>query len=170
MKKMVCLVLALVLALSVLTGCSGSGNGSAQTDSGKSGQSATTDSVYPMDGNVTLTLNMDDYDLDDIPDYAKEHYFWVELEERTGVNLDFIGSTSYAAEPSQEFLLMLSSGEWPDIIVCNWVGFPGGPTAALSDGYIRILEDYKEYMPNLFKYLEENPDIDRMIRTDDGQV
>lgn len=189
MKKMVSLVLALILAVSVLTGCSGGSNSqatdSSKADASKTEQSAAeaskaeasqaeepeaTEFTYPMDGTVTLTLNMDDYDLSEIPEYAQEHYFWTELEERTGVKLDFIGSTSYAAEPSQEFLLMLSSGEWPDIIVCNWVGFPGGPTAAISDGYIRILEDYKDYMPNLFKYLEENPDIDRMIRTDDGQV
>ena len=121
MKKMVSLVLALILAVSVLTGCSGGSNSqatdSSKADASKTEQSAAeasqaeepeaTEFTYPMDGTVTLTLNMDDYDLSEIPEYAQEHYFWTELEERTGVKLDFIGSTSYAAEPSQEFLLML---------------------------------------------------------------
>ena len=47
--------------------------------------------------------------------------------------------------------------------------YPGGPEKAIKDGVIIPLNDiFKEYCPNITKYLAENPDIDKMIKTDDG--
>ena len=49
------------------------------------------------------------------------------------------------------------------------MNYPGGPEKAIQDGNIIALNDvFEQYCPNLMKYLEENPDIDRMIKTDDG--
>jgi putative aldouronate transport system substrate-binding protein len=48
-------------------------------------------------------------------------------------------------------------------------GYPGGPEKAIADGYILKLNDLiDKYAPNLKKYLQEHPDIDKMVKTDNG--
>ena len=47
--------------------------------------------------------------------------------------------------------------------------FPGGPEKAIGDGYILKLNDLiDQHAPNLKKFLQENPDIDKMVKTDNG--
>lgn len=90
-----------------------------------------------------------------------------ELMKRTGVNIEFIhpSSTDYA----EQFNLMIASGEYPDIIEYGIYSYPGGPQAAIDDGVIIPLNDViKKYCPNLRKYLKENPEIDKAIKTDNG--
>ena len=180
MKKMFCLLLVLLLTIGSLSGCSGDGNSSkAEESSAESVQEASKGEAqepvgpefsYPMDGTVTLTMNMDTYDLTEIPDYAQDYYFWEKMQENMGIQIEFIGAASGPFDTTQEFLLLLASGEYPDIFCCNWVSFPGGPLTAMNDGYIQPLDQYTDWLPNLSGFLEENPDIDRMIRTDDGQL
>ena len=52
----------------------------------------------------------------------------------------------------------------------QWLNsYPGGPEKAIDDGVIIAPERYhRQYCPNLKKYLEENPDIDKMVKTDEG--
>lgn len=64
---------------------------------------------------------------------------------------------------------MLASGELPDIIEYNWYSFPGGPEKAIQDGYILELgEVFEKYAANLTRYLKENPEIDKQVKTDEG--
>lgn len=180
MKKNLCVILsALVLAGSV-TGCaaesssqisgSTSQSKSSSTPQESQSQEQTAEFSYPMDGSVTLTLNMEPYDLNDVPDYARSNYYFERLQEETGIGLELIGAASGPYDTTQEFLLLLASGEYPDMFICNWVSFPGGPTVAMSDGYIQSLDDYADWLPNLNQYLADNPDINRMIRTDAGEL
>ena len=182
MKKMMCVILAVLLLVGSFAGCAGDGGETSKTETSKTETSKTETSKaesskeevkefsYPMEGDVTISVNLEDYDMADVPDYAKDNYFWEMLQENTGINLEFIGAVSNPAEPSQEFLLLLASGEYPDMFQCNWIGFPGGPTAALVDGYIQPLDQYAEWLPNLHQFLAENPDIDRMIRNDASEL
>lgn len=180
MKKMFCLLLVLLLTIGSLSGCSGDGNSSkAEESSAESVQEASKEEAqepvgpefsYPMDGTVTLTINYEAYDLQDVPEYAREYYYWEVLQEKTGIHLEFIGAESGPYDTTQEFLLLLASGEYPDMFVCNWVSFPGGPAAAITDGYIQTLDSHSEQMPNFMAFLEENPEIDKMIRTDNGEL
>ncbi len=180
MKKMFCLLLVLLLTIGSLSGCSGDGNSSkVEESSAESVQEASKGEAqepvgpefsYPMDGTVTLTINYEAYDLQDVPEYAREYYYWEVLQEKTGIHLEFIGAESGPYDTTQEFLLLLASGEYPDMFVCNWVSFPGGPAAAITDGYIQTLDSHSEQMPNFMAFLEENPEIDKMIRTDNGEL
>ncbi|GBF77960.1 hypothetical protein PA598K_06547 [Paenibacillus sp. 598K] len=65
---------------------------------------------------------------------------------------------------------MLASGQLPDIIEYNWQsGLPGGPEKALQDGYIlRLNELIDAHAPNLKRYLEAHPEIDKLVKTDNG--
>lgn len=161
-----------------LAGC-GSKTGTApeteKTSAGTSVAEETTGTVseefsYPMEA-TTFTIN---YGNDP---YNKEKCEWIgddlyhkKLRDATGITLQDVGALPNAYDPSEEFLLLLASGEYPDLFWCNWVAFPGGPQTAIDDGYIIPLNDYAQYMPNYLKYLEENPEIERMVKTDDGTL
>ena len=128
-------------------------------------------SVYPLE-EITLTVNMDSdpYDMTDITYVPEEYYFWNVLKEKTGVTLVNDGPTPQASTFDEDYLLMLISGELPDLLWGNWVAYAGGPQQAIDDGYIISLNDYTEYMPNLMKYLDENPEIKSMVTLDDGTI
>ena len=181
MKKTWAILLAMILTVSCLAGCGGDGQESSKSvESSKSESSeesqaadpsdpyAAADFTYPMDGTVTLSINMTPNDGAEIPKWAEGHYFWDVIQEKTGVNLEFIGSTSAALETSEAFSLLLTSGEYPDIMQANWITFKGGPATAINDHYIIPLNDYKQYFPALATLLEENADYNKMVSMDDG--
>ncbi len=95
---------------------------------------------------------------------------WAQLwQEKTGIEVEFIGPTSDA---DTAFNLMTSSTELPDIIEWEWTaGYAGGPAAAENDGVLIWLDDYitpDGPAADLWQYLQDNPTLDRAIKTDDG--
>jgi putative aldouronate transport system substrate-binding protein len=90
------------------------------------------------------------------------------LEEATGVKLEFIHPA--IGSETEAFNLMIASNELPDIIENAPSAFPGGPAGALKNNIIMELSDvFEQYCPNLMAMLEANPEIDKMIKTDDQQ-
>lgn len=90
--------------------------------------------------------------------------FGQKLQEATGVTIEFIHPTN-----NDQFALMLASGELPDIIEADWGSYNGGAQRSLSEGYIMKLNDViADKAPNLKAYLAKNPEIDRMVKTNDG--
>lgn len=126
-------------------------------------------SDYPIKTDVELT-----YWVDLNPNIAAqftnkgETEYEKELQKRTGVKVKYVHPA--AGQTVENFNLLAASGELPDIVEHGWIGLvSGGPQGALQNKTIIPLNDLlKEYAPNLSKYLQENPDIDRMIKTDDG--
>lgn len=111
-----------------------------------------------IDGNITVTAN----NLGDTP-YGKA------FQEQMGATIEFEHPTTGGG--SEQFNLMLASGELPDIIDHYWTDFPGGPEKAIKDGYIIALNDYIDaYAPNFKKYMEEHPDLKKDIMTDNGTI
>lgn len=173
-KKWGSLILAVTMVSSSLIGC----NTNAKTE--KSSE-ATTDSVtetvaestnteftYPVSGNPKLT-------------------YWMELNANVSANFSNMGDTNFSkklqeatgigiayqhpavGQTTEQFNLLLSNKVLPDIIEYSWVDYSGGPEKAIKDGVIIPLNDViDQYCPNLKAYLEKNPDIDKMIKTDDG--
>lgn len=184
-------MLALSMAVTAMAGCAadGKGNGSS-VDNGKETKGTRTeasqsdgqaadgavreDFTYPMEA-MTLTINYtsdgsDIYDNSDMAEWCKDMGFQKNLQEATGITLNDVGGSPAPFDTSEEFLLMLASNDYPDIIYANWVSFPGGPEAALNDGYIYNLMDYQQYLPNMMKYLNDNPDIKKLVLTDSGAL
>jgi putative aldouronate transport system substrate-binding protein len=91
------------------------------------------------------------------------------LMKNTGVDIEFLQPPQ--GQENEQFSLIIADEDLPDIIEYNWVSqYSGGPEKAIKDGVIIPLNDViDQYCPNLKKYLEENPDIDRMIKTDEGK-
>lgn len=99
-----------------------------------------------------------------------QHTQWAELwVQNTGVNVEFTGPTS---DVPAQFNLMTSSTKLPDIIEWEWTAsYTGGPAAAEADGVLIWLDDYiKPDGPaaDLWQYLQDNPTLDKSIKTDDG--
>ena len=180
MKKRKCaLLMAAAMAATSLAGCGGSG-GSQTAETTKApettaaGETAGTvetsaEFTYPMAAGDKLqywcelvpTVSANYANVGDTP-------FGQGWQKNTGVEIEFLHPPT--GQLKEQFSLILADGNFPDLMEYNWtVDYPGGPEKAIKDGVIIPLNDViDQYCPNLKKYLEENPDIDRMIKTDEG--
>jgi putative aldouronate transport system substrate-binding protein len=125
--------------------------------------------TYPMKSDKTLTYWAEiTGNLVGVKSSLGDTPFFQEWQKKTGVPLKFI---SPPTNQSKEALnVMLASGDLPDMIEFNFYKeFPGGPEKAIKDGYILKLNDLiDKNAPNLKKYLKDHPDIDKMVKTDNG--
>ncbi|WP_135552765.1 type 2 periplasmic-binding domain-containing protein [Paenibacillus cymbidii] len=92
-----------------------------------------------------------------------------EMEKRTNVKLQF--KHPAANQVDEQFKLMIASHDLPDVIETNWVSYPGSPTKAIEDGVIIKLNDLIDAnAPNLKKLLAQNPEANKQLRTDRGEL
>ncbi|MCI5971335.1 MAG: extracellular solute-binding protein, partial [Oscillospiraceae bacterium] len=91
-----------------------------------------------------------------------------ELEKRTGVKVNYIHPPQ--GQESEKFSILVASSDLPDIIEYNWITYPGGPAKAIKEGVIVDIGKYRDKAVNLFKYLDENNDIYKMVTTDNNEV
>lgn len=90
-----------------------------------------------------------------------------EYVERTGIDVTFQHPS--VANAAEALSLLLTTGEYPDIIEYNWLGFAGGPSKAIQDGILIELNDViEEYAPNLTALFESRPEFEQMVQTDEG--
>lgn len=165
-----------MLAAAALAGCGGTKTGgeeSAKTSSTAAGAETETaaeagGSVYPIktDKSVTYWSELNPVvasnyaSMDDTP-MGK---YW---QKETGVDIKF--EHPAVGQVAEQFNLLMSKEKLPDILEYSWITYPGGPQKAIEDGVIIPLNDIiDKYCPNLKEYLKENPEIDRMVKTDDG--
>ncbi|GGA48986.1 extracellular solute-binding protein [Paenibacillus physcomitrellae] len=92
-------------------------------------------------------------------------------EQKTGIHIDFISPAVGTTQGKDQFNLMMSSGDYPDIIEWGWPDYPGGGLAAMDNGVILPLNDYiDKYAPNFSKVLKDNPEVRKQVTTDDGRI
>ncbi|MCU6793608.1 extracellular solute-binding protein [Paenibacillus sp. WQ 127069] len=130
---------------------------------------AATATTYPMKTDKTLSYWMEmTGNLVGVKATHQDVPFFAEWQKRTGVPLKFIAPPVNQAKEALN--VMLASGDLPDMIEFNFFkDFPGGPEKAIKDGYILKLNDLiDKNAPNLKKYLKEHPEIDKMVKTDNG--
>ncbi|RIX51190.1 extracellular solute-binding protein [Paenibacillus nanensis] len=179
MKKLVTSIVSIALVGAMLTACSsGGGNtggnngGNANTNDGASNagtETAAEATTYPIDTDKTLSYWGEiNGNLIGVKATHEDIPFFQEWQKVTGVDLEFTAPPS--GQVKEAMNMLLASGDLPDLIEYNFIGdFPGGPEKAISDGYIIELNDLiDKYAPNLKKFLAENPDIDKMVKTDSG--
>lgn len=153
LKKMI----SLAAAGSMLI-CSACSNNGGDTGTGeKVGDSYPLNSKEKLTVWTTLPLNPNYSSPEQQPEFKA-------MIDQIGVDLEF-----KVGQSTEQFNLMLASGEMCDIIITNWAGLPGGPQKYIDNNTIVPLNDLiDKYSPNLKKYLESRPDIDKMIKTDNG--
>lgn len=124
--------------------------------------------TYPLKTDVKLTVWMELHN--NIAAIAKnmgETLYAQELSKRTGVEVEYLHPA--AGQAKEAFSIMIASGNQPDIIEYNWLKYPGGPNSAIANGLILNLNEvYDKYAPNVKNFLKDNPEIDKMTKTDEG--
>lgn len=176
-KKGLSILLTAALAAGVFSGCGGAQTetdkteASKETTAAKAGETAgePKEFSYPMGAGdqlqywceLTTTVSANYANLGDTP-------FGKGWSERTGVDIEFLHPPT--GQLREQFSLILADGNLPDLMEYNWVvDYPGGPEKAIKDGVILPLNDIMDqHCPNLKAYLAANPDIDRMVKTDEG--
>ncbi|MCU6707990.1 extracellular solute-binding protein [Paenibacillus sp. J5C_2022] len=173
-NKIALTCLAIVLILSMLAGCSENAEPNTEAvqnetkgqNEGTTGETA--DEVpYPekitywaaMNANVAATMKS-----------FNEMKVYQELEKITGTKIDF--QHPPVGQEREQFNLLLASGDKiPDVIEYVWTRAPKGPDAAIQDNVIlRLNELIEEHAPNLTAYLNANPDLKKLITTDEGNI
>ncbi|WP_029192181.1 extracellular solute-binding protein [Paenibacillus harenae] len=100
-----------------------------------------------------------------------ESKIYRQLEKVTGTKVEWIHPAGEGAQIEEQFNLMLASKKLPDVIERNWLTVSRGPDDAIKTGTIlRLNELIEEHAPNLTKYLNEHPEIKKMIMTDEGNI
>ncbi len=146
LKKTVSLCAALVLAISA-AGCG------KQKDADNQAQELT---YWVGFGNQAVT---------GVTSFA-ELPVYKEVLNKTGIDVVFKHPTN--GQLNEQLNLLLASGDLPDIIQYSFsTDYPGGATKAIEQQCIQVLDLDKA--PNLKKYLEEHPEIDKQIKTDKGE-
>lgn len=164
LRSIVIATVALSLSASLLAGCGKKEN----TDANKATSGKTGEISYPIKTDATLkywlSLNVN---VASTKKNLGETEFAKELQKETGIKVDYVHPPQ--GQDKEKFNLLLASGDLPDLIESDWGNFPGGPEKAIKDGSILKLNDYiDKYAPNLKKYLQEHPDIDKACKTDSG--
>ncbi len=127
------------------------------------------EATYPIQTETTLTYWMPLHanvsasatEMGDTP-YAEE------MEKRTGIKVKYIHPV--AGQETEQLNLLLASDELPDMIEYNWYEFTGGPNKAINEEYIVELNELiDKYSPNLKKVFADNPELEKMVKTDDGK-
>ncbi|MBQ2614943.1 MAG: extracellular solute-binding protein [Clostridia bacterium] len=149
-KKKIAVILACILSVSVLASC---GNKAEQTASEKS----QLEWWMPLDTTAATVVKS-----------FEQTNLAQQLMKVTDTDIKFVHPPQ--GQESEKFNLLTASDALPDIITYNWEKYPGGPQQAIKEKVIIDLNQYKDKLPNLMKYLDENPEIKRMASTDDGQL
>lgn len=146
---------ALTAAMALTMGACGSGN----TDGGK-------DKADGKKGDYDLSIFAQYSALHNSVKNVEESPFHKGLEEETGIKMDWQFITE-GADGSQAFNLMLSEDKLPDLI---WGALGEKSDEYLQDGILRDLTDLlPEKAPNYWKFLEENPEYAKGMRSTDGK-
>lgn len=165
-RKLMFSLMTFLLAGSALAGCSE--NNAENEPASSPDMSSESAVVYPLKTDTKLTYwGALPNNLTGVKSAHAEVPFYQEWQKRTGITVDF--TTPPANKVDESFNVMLASGELPDLLEYNFFNFPGGPEKAIKDGYILELNDLiDKYAPNYKKYLQEHPEIEKMVKTDNG--
>lgn len=185
-KRLFALILACVMIVACFSGCGGTENGSAGTESPAAGNTAaTTNSVRETnepagDDPATTSLPLVDETVtislwamwmqEILPSYVSDISglpAFAELENRTGVALEY--TMVPAMSTNEQFAIMSSADAWTDI-VWNFKNFyTGGLVGGYEDGIIHQLDEYIDaYMPNYRAIRDSDENRRTMSYTDDG--
>ncbi|MEH7495233.1 extracellular solute-binding protein [Neobacillus niacini] len=164
-------LIMLLMFLLLVVGCSGQKTSNEGSKQGKGGEVELKDPDevgYPDE--ITYWTEL-------VPNVAatskslKDVGVYQELEKITGTKVNFKHPSGEGTDITEQFNLMVASGKLPDVIEYTWRTVPKGPDAAIDAGtIIRLNELIENYAPNLNRYLNENPEVKKMVTTDAGNI
>ena len=180
-NRLLIVVLCLIMVLSIwATGCSSGGKQADVTQKNKTdkkevqekGNKVNDDGgIYPIvEEPLTLTIfaGLDAKVGATLSNYSEIACF-KELADITGIELKWLHPP--AGQDSEQFNLMISSMDLPDLIWWNWSSVAGGPIKMIEDGIIIPLNEHVDNYSTYFKaLLEENDTVRKQTVLDDGTL
>ena len=142
--------LAAIMAAAMLSGCGGG-------EQASSGEGEKLTCWMPLTSNAAMLVS----------NYG-ETALAQELIKRTGVDIEFVHPPQ--GQESEKFSIIVASANLPDIIEYNWLNYPGGPAKAIKEGVIIDIASQQNLAPNVFKYLNEHPEIKKLATTDANEL
>lgn len=94
--------------------------------------------------------------------------YFKEMEARTGVKLDLMAISMFSV--AEQFSLMVTSGDYADMIEGATAYYGGGGSKAIEDGFLMDMNNYLDLMPNYVAFLDSDPSYRRDITTMDGGI
>ena len=177
MKALLALLLAALMTMSVLTGCTG---GTEETEAAKTDGETTAEEAKEGQMNLNgLILPLSDKkeeltvwlvysgtivkDINDIEGIKK-------MEEMTNVHINWIPVN--LQEIGEKYGILLASGNLPDIIYAGSNSYPGGFEKGIEDEIIYPDHEklIREYMPNYMSYLNASDEARREATADSGKM
>ena len=160
-RRSISFAAALIMCTAAVSGC------------GEKKESATKTSTlnfegYPVNTDETLTWYMPlSQELSQVAATMENTPFAKELEKKTGIKVKY--EHPPIGQEEERFNIMLSADKLPDLISYEWYKYAGGPSKAIDDKVIMKLTDViAKDAPNLKKYLDEHPEINKMVKDDDN--
>lgn len=151
-------VLATAMVGTLLTGC---GGGSASTNASAGDGASSTEASG--DGDNTYTMFM----RSTYVDWIKELKWYDVAEERTGIHVDYISGPEEAADVYSEVDQRVISGDLPDAVMTKLAQTNVyGPQGVFAD----LAPYIEKYVPNLQKYIDDNPDYKALVSDADGHI
>ena len=168
-KRLVALILAASIPVSVLAGCAGKKENTKDTTNSNESAAGTLVTKLPITKDpikITYYTRMEPNVGAIVKSYADTEYF-KELAKRTNVNVEFIHPA--AGQELNQLNLLIASGQYPDIIENTGQSFPNGNENGIDDKVIIDLkEGVNKYMPNLKKIFDENAAVKKGVITSKG--
>jgi putative aldouronate transport system substrate-binding protein len=138
---------------------------------GQRENAAATEAVveFPLKEKVTLTYWIDfALQASRVMEDYNGSLTYQELEKLTNVHINFIHPAQ--GQASEQFNLMIASGDYPDIIA-GARGYPGGIDKAIEDGvYLQLNDLIDKYAPNYGGIRKQNSQAARETVGDSGKI
>lgn len=177
-KKLLALLLALVMTAAMLAGCGGDGKNNtpaASPSAGSSDPAPENDDRRDVGGlklpltaekeTLTVWLVYSGTIVSDLNDVEGVKV----MEENTNVHINWIPIEQN--ELQEKYGILLSSGDYPDIIYAN-MEYPGGFEKGVEDGVISPDMDslIREHMPNYMALVSSSDEARREATADSGKM
>lgn len=176
-KRIVSFVMSIAFLLVIVAGCGNSGTGTTPASgtassvaAGSDGGASTADATYPLSKNtVTLKAWWPKVSIMKYYNSAADTPFFKAMEKKTNVKINFIHPAS--GQEQENFNIMVSSGDLPDLISGVETYYKGGGDAAVDSGIIVNLNELIEKSaPNYQKARTATPEIQKQTVTDSGNM
>ena len=192
-KKVLSMLLAATMALSLLAGCGKNtepdalaSTSTAKTESTDNSTAAAEPADTPVSAVYKGEVNQQTYPISQekitltywypnassmgtLADYNDSEFFqW--LEEQTNIHLEFI--VPAAGEESTAFNNLFITGELPDIMYTQpqYHMYRDGMDAAIDDGYIEDISQHLDWAPNYVSWLNSIETAKKDVYTDSGKM
>lgn len=166
------LMAAGLAAIILFTGCGGnstpeqSANATGSENTESAGSTDSTDSTVSEEERPTITVAVQ---MNEKGEYSDANYAIRYIEESTGVNIEFVQLPQDASDADTKLNLMLSSGDYPDVI-CYGMKKQKMVKFAKEGIFIPINDLYEQYGDNMKRLFESRPQYEQLSYAPDGNI